>query len=98
VLTSTTTVVVDHTPLSVHMDNILTALQTAGGELRFTEVFTPPHTRSRLIGLFQALLELAKGRRLVPVQPEPFGDIWLRLGETIVESELNPTVPRDVVA
>jgi segregation and condensation protein A len=84
VLASATTIVVDHTPLSVHMENILAALQAAGGEIRFTELFTPPHTRSRLIGLFQALLELAKGRRLVPVQPEPFGDIWLRLGEAIV--------------
>jgi segregation and condensation protein A len=74
-------VLVDHTPLHVHMGNVLAALRVAGGELTLRRLFTPPHTRSRLIGLFQAILELAKAGDLVPVQPEPFGDIRLRLGD-----------------
>jgi segregation and condensation protein A len=47
--------------------------------LPFSALFTPPHTRGRLIGLFLAILELTKGRRLQPDQPEPFSDIWLSL-------------------
>ena len=73
-------VLVDHTPLHVHMGNVLAAVRVAG-ELTLRRLFTPPHTRSRLIGLFQAILELAKSGDLVPVQPEPFGDIRLRLGD-----------------
>lgn len=71
---------VDHTPLHVHMGNILAALRVAG-ELSLTRLFTPPHTRSRLIGLFSALLELAKSGDIIPTQPQPLGEIYLRLGE-----------------
>ena len=69
------------TPLHVHMGNVLAAVRVAGGELTLRRLFTPPHTRSRLIGLFQAILELVKSGDLVPVQPHPFGDIRLRLGD-----------------
>jgi chromatin segregation and condensation protein Rec8/ScpA/Scc1 (kleisin family) len=45
-------------------------------------LFTPPYTRGRLVGLFLALLELTKGRQVVPEQEESFGDIWLSLAPT----------------
>jgi chromatin segregation and condensation protein Rec8/ScpA/Scc1 (kleisin family) len=47
--------------------------------LPFSALFTPPFTRGRLIGLFLAVLELTKVRRLIPEQPDAFGDIWLSL-------------------
>jgi segregation and condensation protein A len=72
-------VVVDHTPLHVHMDDVVARL--AGGPLPFSALFTPPRTRSRLVGLFLAILELAKLRRVVPEQPGPFADILVRLVE-----------------
>jgi segregation and condensation protein A len=78
-------IVVDHTPLHVHMDHVVERLERAG-RLRFADLFTPPYTRSRLVGLFLAILELAKLRRLVPEQAEPFGDIWVRLAPPAVES------------
>src|SRR5262249_30116755 len=62
-------VVVDHTPLHVHMENVLARVRETGG-VTLRQLFTPPHTRSRLVGLFQAILELAKGRKVVPDQPE----------------------------
>jgi segregation and condensation protein A len=71
-------VIVDHTPLHVYMDAIVERLAGAG-RLPFSAVFTPPHTRSRLVGLFLAVLELTKQRRVVPEQGAPFGDIWLTL-------------------
>ena len=42
-------------------------------------IFTPPFYRSRLIGIFLAILEMIKGRELWLEQPEPFGEIWLSL-------------------
>jgi segregation and condensation protein A len=75
---SSQAIVVDHTPLHVHMDDILTRLR-AEGPLPFSALFTPPWTRSRLVGLFLAILELAKGGRIAPEQPGPFADILVRL-------------------
>jgi segregation and condensation protein A len=73
-------VVVDHTPLHVHMDYVLARLAQAG-KVPFSSLFVPPHTRSRLVGLFLAILELAKMRRIVPEQNDTFGDIWITLTE-----------------
>jgi segregation and condensation protein A len=71
-------IVVDHTPLHVHMEAVL-GLLAARGRVRFAELFTPPHTRWRLVGLFLAILELTKARRIVPEQEAPFAEIWVGL-------------------
>jgi segregation and condensation protein A len=73
-------IVVDHTPLHVHMEYIVARL-SAEGPLPFSALFTPPFSRSRLVGLFLAILELAKLRRVAPEQPGPFADIRVRLME-----------------
>jgi segregation and condensation protein A len=71
-------IVMDETPIHVHMERILQLL--AGKEfVTFTELFTPPHTRGRLLGLFLATLELIKGKKVGIDQPESFGDIRLFL-------------------
>jgi segregation and condensation protein A len=71
-------IVVDQTPLHVYMERVLERLQQSP-RLPFAELFTPPYTRSRLVGLFLAVLELSKRRRIAPEQPDPFGPIWLTL-------------------
>jgi segregation and condensation protein A len=71
-------IVVDQTPLHVYMEAVLSQLQR-DGPLPFSALFTPPHTRGRLVGLFLAVLELSKGRQIVPEQPALFGDILLSL-------------------
>jgi segregation and condensation protein A len=71
-------IVVDQTPLHVHMDAILQRLAQQP-RVPFSSLFTPPYTRSRLVGLFLAILELTKSRRIRPEQPTPFGDIWVSL-------------------
>jgi segregation and condensation protein A len=73
-------VVVDHTPLHVHMDHVVARLR-AEGLLPFSALFTPPYSRSRLVGLFLAILELAKMRQVVPEQAEKFAEIHVRLNE-----------------
>lgn len=69
-------IVMDETPIHVHMERILARLEESR-RIAFSDVFVPPHTRGRLLGLFLAILELIKGRRVVAEQPEAFGDIWL---------------------
>jgi segregation and condensation protein A len=81
-------VVVDHTPLHVHMDYIVARLR-GEGPLPFSALFTPPCSRSRLVGLFLAILELAKMRRLVPEQAETFGEIHVRLRDETAPSADN---------
>jgi segregation and condensation protein A len=71
-------IVVDQTPLHVYMEQILERLQ-GESPLPLRRLFTPPHTRGRLVGLFLAVLELTKGRCIIPEQPEAFGDIVLTL-------------------
>jgi segregation and condensation protein A len=69
-------IVMDETPIHVHMERILQQL-AAQAVVTFTELFSPPHTRGRLLGLFLATLELIKGRRVVVEQPERFGEICI---------------------
>jgi segregation and condensation protein A len=71
-------IVVDQTPLHVHVETILERLR-ARGRLPLSALFTPPYSRGRLIGLFLAILELTKSRQIVPDQPDRFGDVWLSL-------------------
>jgi segregation and condensation protein A len=71
-------IVLDETPLHVHMEQILAQL-AAQPRLTFAALFTPPHTRGRLLGLFLAILELIKNRQIVIEQEQPFGEIFLSL-------------------
>ena len=68
----------DHTPLHVHMDNVLQRLR-AEGRVALSSLFTPPYSRSRLLGLFLAILELTRRFRIVAEQSDLFGDICVIL-------------------
>lgn len=71
-----TAIVLDETPIQVHMECILQRL-TESPRLTLRQLFTPPFTRSRLVGLFLALLELIKGQKVRVEQKENFGEIWI---------------------
>jgi segregation and condensation protein A len=71
-------IVMDETPMHVHMEQIVQFLR-AQGRVAFAELFTSPRTRGRLLGLFLAILELIRSCQIQAEQPEPFGDIWLSL-------------------
>ena len=88
-------VVVDQTPLHVYVGQVLDRL-TAERRLPFSALLTPPHTRPRLVGLFLAVLELAKARRVVPEQAEPFGEIWLTLAEGRAADAAPPAGPGSI--
>jgi segregation and condensation protein A len=71
-------IVVDETPMQVYMDLIVQQLKQSS-PLAFTSFFTPPYNRSRLVGLFLALLELIRARQIWVDQAIPFGGIALSL-------------------
>lgn len=73
-------IVVDQTPLHVYMENILGRLAKEGA-IPFSALFSPPYQRSRLIGLFLAVLELIRLYKLQVEQSDVFGEIELRLPE-----------------
>jgi segregation and condensation protein A len=71
---------IDQTPIHLYMEQIAQRLENEpGSRLPFSSVFSPPHTRARLVGLFLALLELTKRKLVCTQQETPFGDIWLVL-------------------
>jgi segregation and condensation protein A len=73
-------IAIDETPLQLHMDRIVNLLKQHE-RMALSAIFTPPHTRGRLLGLFLATLELIKGNIIWVEQPDVFGDLWLRLAE-----------------
>lgn len=79
-------VVTDDTPQHVYEAEVRRRVGEAG-RVGFTDVFTPPRHRGRLLGLFLAVLELVKGQVLGLEQPGAFGPIWLVWrGEAAVEA------------
>jgi segregation and condensation protein A len=71
-------IVMDDTPIQVHMERILEQLQSRD-RIPFGELFIAPHNRGRLLGLFLAILELIKSGRIQAEQSEPFGSILVCL-------------------
>lgn len=79
----------DDTPIALHADDILDSLQRAGGTQEFVTIFSG-RSRSEMIGLFLALLELIRQKRVRAVQERPFASIQLQL--------LDPTPLQDIAA
>jgi segregation and condensation protein A len=73
------TIVFDETPQHIHVGAILAITATAP-RVRFADIFTPPWTRGRLVGVFLALLELIKRKRLLAEQDGTFGELWITPG------------------
>jgi segregation and condensation protein A len=71
-------IVVDQTPIHVYMELISQRLEREP-RLAFSSLFTPPHQRGRIVGIFLACLELMKGQRIGAEQAEVYGEIWLFL-------------------
>lgn len=67
-------VVFDDTPIALHATDILDRLEREGGELGFENIFLG-RSRSEMIGLFLALLELMRQQRVRIAQETVFGPI-----------------------
>lgn len=69
---------VDDTPIALHAEDILDSIERSGGVQKFEEVFSG-RTRPEMIGLFLALLELIRQKRIRVNQDRPFGSILVHL-------------------
>lgn len=66
----------DDTPIALHQEDLLDRLAKGEGRVVLRNVFDG-RTRLEQIGLFLATLELAKQRRVVIEQDDPFGDVTI---------------------
>ena len=80
-------VTVDDTPLALHAADVVDSIQRAGGTQQFEEIFVG-RNRGELIGLFLALLELIRQRRIRATQDRPFGPIHIVLLDATPLDEL----------
>lgn len=71
----------DDTPISLHADDIADRLERDGGTdgMTLRQLFVGRKSRSEMIGLFLATLELVRQRRVQVVQEQTGGDIKLQL-------------------
>jgi len=66
----------DDTPLKVHLHRIRQQVDKLG-RVQFSQLFAGEHVRSRIVGLFLALLELLRHYPYRAEQPTAYGDIWI---------------------
>ena len=78
-------VIYDDTPVELHATDILDRLAREGA-LLFSLIFEGRTSRSELVGLFLALLELIRQRRIIARQDDNFSEIAV---------ELNPDPPSE---
>ncbi len=79
-------VVYDDTPITMHADDLVDHLERSGGSMRFVDVFTG-RNKVEMIGLFLALLELIRNKRVRVSQEQAFGDIAVHLLDFETDSE-----------
>lgn len=71
-------VVYDETPLALHADDIVDSLQHNDGSQFFEFIFSG-RSKAEMIGLFLALLELIRRRRIRVTQERQFGPVTIHL-------------------
>ena len=86
-------VVYDDTPMALHAADIVDFLQREGGSTHFEHIFSG-RIKGEVIGLFLALLELVRAKRVRAEQGESFDTIILHLLEALPlkETELDATL------
>ena len=72
-------IVHDDTPIETHIGRI-EELLAGQGRAAFTELFDAGMPRSRVVGIFLAVLELVRRGRVVTRQERLFDEIWLEPG------------------
>jgi segregation and condensation protein A len=85
-------VIYDDTPISLHAEDILDRL-SRDGNMTFRQVFAGREKRSEIVGLFLAVLELIRQKRLVVQQDKLFGEIYLFLRKEEEEREEDAAAP-----
>jgi segregation and condensation protein A len=76
VIEQSSTVRYDETPIHVYAEQIATRVRAAG-RVPFSQFFEGTNRRSRIIGIFLAILELLRHHAFRAEQPDPFGEIFV---------------------
>lgn len=79
-------IISDDTPVALYCAEIVAALER-DGPMRFIALFEGRDSRMELIGLFLALLELIRRKRLRAEQEQAFGEIYLFLLDEPVDPD-----------
>ncbi len=79
-------VIYDDTPVELHAEDILDRL-TRDGAMTFREIFEGRQSRDEVVGLFLALLELVRTRKIITVQKSNFDEIQVSLNPDLPEEE-----------
>ncbi len=90
-------IIVDDTPVALHAADIVDSLQHNDGSQLFADVFTG-RSKIEMIGLFLALLELIRQRRIRITQDELFGPITIHLIDATPLEDIAPAEPEIATA
>ena len=74
--TNQTAIVYDDTPISTYVQRIH-ALVMEHGHVAFSSLFDGVYSKSKVVGIFLAILELLRHYHLRAEQPEDYGEIWV---------------------
>lgn len=66
----------DTTPITVYAERIRKQIAERGRAV-FSDLFEGERVRSRIVGVFLAILELIRHHGFRAEQPEPYGEIWV---------------------
>lgn len=77
-------IIYDDTPIHVYMARIHEQL-VKRRRIAFSEMFVPGMHKSAMVGVFLAVLELARHHNVITEQPEIHGEIWIVAGTQFVE-------------
>ena len=95
VVERTSSIRYDETPIAVYIERISNRVRESG-RVSFSEFFDRANLRSKIVGIFLAVLELLRHHGFRAEQPLDYGDIYILppIAETVVvplASELPPT-------
>lgn len=82
----------DDTPISVYVEQIGNKVREVG-QVAFTALFDHTSQRSRIIGIFLAILELLRHHGFRADQVDAFGEIWILPPEVGQSFQADPNAP-----
>lgn len=86
----------DDTPISVHMDRIRDRVMKTG-RVKFSDFFQGENERSRIVGVFLAILELIRHYSFRAEQPNEYGEITVLPPLETAEEDATSEVTQDEV-
>jgi segregation and condensation protein A len=90
--TNQTAIVYDDTPISTYVQRIL-ALVQEHGRISFSSLFEGSYSKSKVVGIFLAILEVLRHYHLRAEQPVEYGEIWILAPLEVATAEVEPSGP-----